>query len=131
MRLLQAIELIDPPATPFRRVRPPIVPPGAIVYLLSTLLDDNVAQLALRWRGAGHRVIAVDVLPTPKFARTTRYERVAHRLVMMERQDRVRTMSDRGVETLTWSEGDGSITREAQMRLLSRPRIAGRSGSGR
>ena len=48
---------------PFSRQRPPIVPPGALVYVLSSLLDDEAVRLALRWRGNGHRVIAVDVLP--------------------------------------------------------------------
>jgi len=47
--------------------------------LLSSLLDDQPVSLALTWLGNGHRVIA-DVLPPARFARTTRYERVAHRL---------------------------------------------------
>ena len=69
-RLLRAIEITQPSAVPFRHQRPPIVPPGALVYLLSSLLDDQAVRLALRWRGNGHRVIAVDVLPAARFART-------------------------------------------------------------
>ena len=91
-RLLRAIEITQPSAVPFRHQRPPIVPPGALVYLLSSLLDDTAVRFALRWRGNGHRVIAVDVLPAAQFARTTRYERAAHRVVMMERDDRIRTL---------------------------------------
>ncbi|MGH2873018.1 MAG: DUF58 domain-containing protein, partial [Solirubrobacteraceae bacterium] len=62
-RLLRAIEVTAPSTVPFHHQRPPIVPPGALVYLLSSLLDDQSVNLALTWRGNGHRVIAVDVLP--------------------------------------------------------------------
>jgi uncharacterized protein (DUF58 family) len=129
-RLLRAIEITQPSAVPFRHQRPPIVPPGALVYLLSSLLDDQTIRLALRWRGNGHRVIAVDVLPAARFARTTRYERVAHRIVMMERDDRIRTLNAGGVELLRWQEEDSSLPRRARLQLLSRPvRGAGRAGA--
>jgi uncharacterized protein (DUF58 family) len=131
-RLLRAIEMTQPSAVPFSRQRPPIVPPGALVYVLSSLLDDKAVQLALRWRGNGHRVIAVDVLPGARFARSTRYERVAHRLVMMERDDRIRTLQARGVELLRWPEDGSSLPRQARLQLLSRPaRDAGSAGARR
>jgi len=60
------------PRCPSGTSGPPIVPPGALVYLLSSLLDDQPVSLALTWLGNGHRVIAVDVLPPARFARTTR-----------------------------------------------------------
>ncbi len=120
-RLLRAIEITQPSAVPFRHQRPPIVPPGALVYLLSSLLDDEAVRLALRWRGNGHRVIAVDVLPAGRFARTTRYERIAYRIVMMERDDRIRTLQARGVELLRWPEDGASLPRQARLQLLSRP----------
>jgi uncharacterized protein (DUF58 family) len=131
-RLLRAIEMTKPSAVPFSRQRPPIVPPGALVYVLSSLLDDKAVQLALRWRGNGHRVIAVDVLPAARFARSTRYERVAHRLVMMERDDRIRTLQARGVELLRWPEDGSSLPRQARLQLLSRPaRDTGSTGARR
>ena len=120
-RLLRTIEITVPTALPFRRVRPPIVPPGALVYVLSSLLDDEVVHLTLRWLANGHRVIAVDVLPAARFDRTTRYERVAHRIVMMERDERIRTLQARGVELLRWSEGGTLLSRRVQLQLLSRP----------
>jgi uncharacterized protein (DUF58 family) len=120
-RLLRAIEITQPSAVPFRHQRPPIVPPGALVYLLSSLLDDTAIPFALRWRGTGHRVIAVDVLPAAQFARTTRYQRVAHRIVMMERADRIRTLQAGGVEVLRWPEENNSLPRQARLQLLSRP----------
>jgi uncharacterized protein (DUF58 family) len=131
-RLLRAVEITQPSAVPFRHQRPPIVPPGALVYLLSSLLDDTAVQFALRWRGNGHRVIAVDVLPTAQFARSTRYERVAHRIVMMERDDRIRTLQARGVELLRWPEDGTSPPLQARLQLLSRPaRHAGWTGGRR
>jgi uncharacterized protein (DUF58 family) len=131
-RLLRAIEITQPSAVEFRRQRPPIVPPGALVYLLSSLLDDQSVQLAMRWRGNGHRVIAVDVLPPAQFARTTRYDRAAHRVVMMERSDRIRTLRRRGVELLRWPEDGTTLPRQARLQLLSRPaRGAGATGGRR
>jgi hypothetical protein len=62
------------------------------VYLLPSRLDDQPVRLALTWLGNGHRVIAVDVLPPARFARTNRYERLAHRMVMMEGDDRMRAL---------------------------------------
>jgi uncharacterized protein (DUF58 family) len=119
-RLLRAIEISAPAPQTFRRVRPPIVPSGALVYLLSSLLDDESVLLAVQWLGSGHRVIAVDVLPPARFDRSNRYERVAHRLVLMERDDRIRLLRSRGVELLRWSE-DGALPVAARLALLSRP----------
>ncbi len=116
----------------FRHQRPPIVPPGALVYLLSSLLDDRSVNLALSWRSNGHRVIAVDVLPPARFARTTRYERVAHRMVMMERDDRVRILRTRGVELLRWAQASDPLPLAARLQLLSRPpRGLGSAGARR
>jgi uncharacterized protein (DUF58 family) len=120
-RLLRAIEITEPSATPFSHQRAPIVPPGALVYLLSSLLDEQAVRLAMTWRGNGHRVIAVDVLPPARFSRTTRYERVAHRVVMMERDDRIRILQAAGIELLRWSEAGTSLPRHVRLHLLSRP----------
>ncbi|HEX3617264.1 MAG TPA: DUF58 domain-containing protein [Solirubrobacteraceae bacterium] len=120
-RLMKAIEVTAPSEVSFAHQRPPIVPPGALVYLLSSLLDDQPVKLALTWLGNGHRVIAVDVLPPARFARTTRYERIAHRMVLMERDDRVRVLRARGVELLRWSEDGAALPLPGRLRLLSRP----------
>ena len=129
-KVLRAIETTAPAADRFRHQRAPIVPPGALVYLLTSLLDDRAIGLGLIWRGNGHRVIAVDVLPAPRFARSTRYERIAHRILMMEREDRIRTLHAGGIEILRWSE-DGS-PRQARLHQLSRPsRQGGREIGGR
>lgn len=130
-QLLRAIEITRPSDIPFRHQRPPIVPPRALVYLLASLLDDKAVQLALRWRVTGHRVIVVDVLPTARFARTTRAERVAHRIVMMERDDRIRTIEAHGVEMLRWAEDDTTLSRQARLQLLSRRARDARGRRGR
>ena len=131
-RLMKAIEVTAPSTVPFAYQRPPIVPPGALVYLLSSLLDDRPMKLALTWLGNGHRVIAVDVLPPARFARTNKYDRIAHRMVLMERDDRIRVLRARGVEMLHWSEEGEALPLAARLRLLSRPsRRLGSAGAPR
>jgi uncharacterized protein (DUF58 family) len=120
-RLLRAIEITAPSTVPFSHQRPPIVPQGALVYVLSSLLDDRAVDLSLVWHSKGHRVIVVDVLPPPRFAHATRYQRLAYRVVLMERADRVRLLRTRGVEFLRWPEGDSSLPRHARLQILARP----------
>jgi len=126
-KLARAIEVTAPSQVPFRHRRPPIVPPGALVYLLSSLLDDQPAELALRWLSGGHRVVAVDVLPPPRFARADRRQRIAHRMLMMARDDRIRMLRSHGVELLRWATDEGALPLAARLELLSRP--ARRGGS--
>ena len=131
-QLLRAIEVTAPSTIAAGRQRPPIVPPGALVYLLSSFLDDQPTGLALTWLGNGHRVIAVDVLPPARVARTTKYERIAHRMVLMQRDDRIRVLRERGVEFLSWSDERSPLALPARLRLLSRPaRQLGSAGSRR
>nr|MDA8291378.1 DUF58 domain-containing protein [Actinomycetota bacterium] len=125
-RVLRAIEVTEPAAFPFRRERAPVVPPGALVFLLSSFLDDAPVRLALTWRGSGHRVVAVDVLPSARFARTDRFERIAHRLVLMEREERMEVLRARGVELLRWPEDGTSLPRHVRLLLLARPARRGR-----
>ena len=131
-RLLRAIELTRPSDMPsYHRARPPILGSGVLIYIVSSFLDDEAVRMAALWAGGGHRVIAVDVLPAPRFARTTRYERIAHRIVLMEREDRIRALHAQGVDLLRWpddasSASDAStptetISREARLRVLARP----------
>ncbi|HTB08571.1 MAG TPA: DUF58 domain-containing protein [Acidimicrobiales bacterium] len=130
-QLLRAIEVTQPSSIPYRRARPPIVPPGALVYVLSSLLDDEAVRLALRWRVTGHRVVVVDVLPAARFARTTRAERLAHRIVVMQRDDRIRAFRQRGVEYLRWPEEDNVTSRRARLQILSRPTRGAMAGGRR
>ncbi|MCU1477893.1 MAG: hypothetical protein JWQ64_2586 [Subtercola sp.] len=119
-RVLRQVELTSPVGSPNIRFRAPIVPPGALIYVLSTFLDGGSARLASLWRGGGHRVIGVDTLPTARFERSNADERVAHRIVLMERADRLHELEAQGVEILRWHD-DGAEPREARLRALSRP----------
>jgi uncharacterized protein (DUF58 family) len=128
-RLLRAIELTKASNEPsYRHARPPVVGTGVLIYIVSSFLDGEAGRLAARWVARGNRVIAVDVLPAARFARITRYERIAHRIVMMERGDRLDVLRAHGVEVLRWHTGDtadtargAGVRREAALHLLARP----------
>lgn len=119
-RLLRRIAICRPSGTWLSRRRAPIVPNGAIVYLLSTFLDDDVTAIALLWRAAGHRVIAVDVLPTPLFEGSGQHTRLAYRIVMAERRRRIADMRTNGVEMFRWQEDAEQPSRIAVLRALAR-----------
>ena len=118
-RLLRRIAMSRPSGTPLSRRRAPIVSPGAIVYLLSTFLDDDVTAIALLWRAKGHRVIAVDVLPAAVFDGSATYTRLAHRIVMAERRRRIADMRANGVELMRWQEDADQPSRVVILRALA------------
>jgi len=118
-RVLRAIELTTATGTAFQRVRSPRLSPGAIVYVLSTFLDDQPSTLALGWRASGHRVIAVDVLPVRDPRELTARERLALRTVELERTLRLRQLEAGGVELLGWQD---PVSREAGLRSLTTAR---------
>lgn len=120
-RLLRRISIAKPAGTRYSpRKRAPVVPRGAIVYLLSAFLDDECASLALRWRAAGHRVIAVDVLPTPRIDVIENNTTIAHRLVMAERRRHIAVALASGVEIFRWQEDAQQPSRAAVLRTLAR-----------
>lgn len=119
-RLLRRVSVSGPTGVRLHRRRAPVVPPGAIVYLISTFLDDDVSSVALLWRAAGHRVVAVDVLPTPMFDGSANYTRIAHRIVMAERRRRIIDVRTNGVELFRWQEDATQPSRVAVLRTLAR-----------
>ncbi|UAJ77902.1 DUF58 domain-containing protein [Leifsonia sp. ZF2019] len=100
------------------RVRVPRLATGALVYVLSTFLDDQPLRLALTWRAAGHRVIAVDVLPPLRAATLTAREQVALRVVAAERAVRLERLRAAGADLLVWTSPD----RDSALRRLAAPR---------
>ncbi len=104
-RLTQRLALAQPEGEPKRRQRAPRLPSGALIIVFSTFLDEDAARLAQLWRHAGHRVVAVDVLP--RMAHDPLPPRVltAYRIVRMERGDRLVSLARTGVEVVHW-EGD-------------------------
>ncbi len=77
--------------------RTPRFPPGAIVIVTSVFMDDSIAVLAATWRRAGHPVLAVDVLPTPALDGADRETTLAARVVLAERDERLRSLTSSGV----------------------------------
>ncbi len=120
-KLFQVITLSRPTEDALQRRRAPIVPPGALIYLFSSFLDGEAARMATFWRAAGHRVIGVDVLPTPRFLSLNADSRVAHRMIAMEHDDRLHDLVASGVEIMRWREDATSESPMTALRALSRP----------
>ncbi len=103
-RIRHALALTHPEGEPMRRLRPPQIASGALVLLFSTFLDDEAAVVAATWRRAGHRVLAVDVLPTVREAHLADRERLALRLILLAREDRLAGLTDQDVELVAWRD---------------------------
>lgn len=116
-RVVHQLAVLRPEGDPRRRLRPPHVPAGSLVYLFSTFLDPEPAELAVVWRRAGHRVVAVDVLPRLREQGMDRRERLALRIVRVERQDRLADLVGAGVEVVGWAD-PGRAT--ARLQVLAR-----------
>ena len=119
-RIRHALALTRPEGDPLRRLRAPQIPSGALVMLFSTFLDDEAALVASVWRRAGHRVVAVDVLPTLRERHLGDRERLAMRMIRMAREDRLAELADLDVELVTWRDSPhvalASLARRAQRR---------------
>lgn len=93
----------------FRRTPP--VPHGSIIYVLSTFFDGAAAEIAMRWRASGHRVVAVDTLPDLDLGRLSPERGLALEVLLAERQDMLHQLRDAAVETVRWSADiDGELT---------------------
>ncbi|MFF2051952.1 DUF58 domain-containing protein [Leifsonia sp. NPDC058194] len=122
--VLRSIETTAARGAVAERVRPPRLAPGALVYILSTFLDDQPVRLALAWRAAGHRVIVVDVLPVPTTGGLAERDRIALRLVSAERDVRFQRLAAAGAELLVWASAD----RDARLKRLAAPQRRAVSG---
>ncbi|HEY9292100.1 MAG TPA: DUF58 domain-containing protein [Microlunatus sp.] len=103
-RLTMRIALAEPEGEPRVRQRPPRLPSGALIIICSTFLDDETAHLAQLWHGAGHRVLAVDVLPEPELKHAPQRLLTAYRIIAMDREDRLINLSRSGVELIGWQQ---------------------------
>jgi len=124
-RVLQQLAWLRPEGDPQTRVRPPRIPAGALVQVLSTFLDPEAAAMAAAWHRAGHTVVAVDVLPRLRMRDLDTRRRLALRLVLAERDDRLADLAASGVDVVRWVDAPAATTRLA---TLAR---AGRRGHGR
>lgn len=96
-------------ARPGRALRAPVLPTAAVVYLVSTFLDEDVAGLAVQWRSAGHRVVAVDVLPEPSHEGADEATRLASRILRLEREDRLQRLRHLDVLVVPWRDADRDV----------------------
>ncbi|GAA2848330.1 DUF58 domain-containing protein [Microbacterium arabinogalactanolyticum] len=108
----------------FRRMPP--VPHGSIIYVLSTFFDGAAAEIATRWRAAGHRVVAADILPELDEHRLSTERTLALRVLLAEREDMMHQLREAGVETMRWADDPGpqltALTRSGRVRAAGRPR---------
>lgn len=122
-RLRDVIAATGQSADDSRYRRSPVVPPGSIIFVLSTFFDGAAAQLVTRWRASGHAVVAVDVLPAPEGSRLTREQRIALRTLLAERSDILVELRHAGVEVVRWKESDVDVAlrlaalRQQRMRM--------------
>lgn len=107
-------------ASSYRR-RAPVLPPGALVFVLSTFLDDDAADLAGIWAATGHPVIAIDVLPHGDLSGLSPEQMTAHRMLMLERDDRLTVTAASGVRIVRWHDDSGE-QRSGRLYALSRER---------
>jgi len=129
-RVLRQIAATRPIGSYQASRRPPLVTQGALVFMLSSFLDDRSADAALALAASGHRVIAVDVLPPPRLDALSVERRIAHRLVMMDRAARFDRLSGAAVDQLEWGVPRVSAERDAALLALARPGRAV-AGAGR
>jgi len=100
---------------PSGSLNPPVLPTAAVVYLVSTFLDEDVAGLAVLWRNAGHRVVAIDVLPEPSLEDADEEHRLALRILRLERDDRLERLRRVDVTVLAWQDaGRDLLLRQAE-----------------
>jgi len=123
-RVRSALALTRPEGDPVRRTRAPQLPSGALVLVFSTFLDDQAAHAAAQWRAAGHRVVAVDVLPTVREHLLNDREHLALRFVRLARTDRLAALADADVELVSWRD-DPAVTLAGLARRAQR-----RAGAG-
>lgn len=108
------------------RVRPPQVPADAVVYLFTTLLDDEPLHLVRTWRAKGHPVIVVDTLPD-LYPVTENHLRIAWRITRLERDDRITALDGENVPVVRWA---GSERDRAAARFETLARTAQRHTPG-
>ncbi|WP_281268470.1 DUF58 domain-containing protein [Xylanimonas oleitrophica] len=118
-RLTHALALAAPTGTPARRLRPPQLPADAIVYLFTTLLDDEPVRLADAWTEHGTPVVVIDTLPHVRPV-PENHLRTAWQITAMERTDRVRALEARAVPVLPWAGHDRAEARRRLEALVRR-----------
>ena len=128
-RLVHGLALAHPkdPAA-VHRVRPPQLPGDAIVYLFTTVLDDEPLHLVRTWRTAGHPVVVIDTLPDLHPV-IENHLAIAWHIGRLEREDRIATLDGEGVPVVRWaaSERDHATVRFEALARAAQRHIPGRT----
>jgi uncharacterized protein (DUF58 family) len=84
---------------------PRTLPPKALVFGLTPLLDDRAARALLDLRGRGFDLVVVEISPRPFFdAPRNDLERLAHRLWTLRREALRGRFAAAGVPIATWDD---------------------------
>ncbi|WP_275003566.1 DUF58 domain-containing protein [Promicromonospora iranensis] len=127
-RLIHGLALAHPKdAASLHRVRPPQLPADAIVYLFTTLLDDEPLHLVRTWRTTGHPVVVIDTLPDIHHV-LERHLAIAWRIARLERENRIATLDGEHVPVISWA---GSRRDQATVRFEALARADQRHVPGR
>ncbi|MFD2024799.1 DUF58 domain-containing protein [Promicromonospora aerolata] len=127
-RLIHGLALAHPTdRASGHRVRPPQLPADAIVYLFTTLLDDEPLHLVRTWRTAGHPVVVIDTLPDVHPV-IENHLAIAWHIARLEREDRIAALDGEGVPLVPWA---GSERDQATVRFQALARAAQRHVPGR
>lgn len=128
-RLVHGLALAHPkdPAE-VHRVRPPQLPADAIVYLFTTLLDDDPLHLVRTWRTAGHPVVVIDTLPDVHPV-IEGHLAIAWHIGRLEREDRIAALDVEGIPVVRWagSQRDQAAVRFEALAHAARRHIPGRT----
>ena len=100
--LLYALALTAPVGVPRKLVRAPQVPADAIVYLFSTLLDDEPIRLVRALKDGGHQVLVIDTLPLVRPVAELNLD-MAWRIMRAERAVRVGRLQSEHVPLIPWT----------------------------
>ncbi|XBH22707.1 DUF58 domain-containing protein [Jonesiaceae bacterium BS-20] len=103
-RIRYSLALAQPLGAPKVRTRAPFVPSGALVYVLSTFLDETALATVASLVRSGHRVIAIDTLPTISTWSLTQRQMLAWRLTSLDRQTQLQLTRNLGVTLVRWSD---------------------------
>lgn len=105
-RIRYSLAMAQPLGAPKVRSRAPFVPSGALVYVLSTFLDETALATIASLVRSGHRVIAIDTLPTISTWSLTQRQILAWRLTNVDRQAQLALTRNLGVPIVQWSDAN-------------------------
>jgi uncharacterized protein (DUF58 family) len=123
---------VDPAGTGFepsaRAFGAHLIPPNALIIVLTPLLDERAAEMIAMLARAGRFVVAVDTLPADlRLASHGAWNAAAERLWRLDRDNTVGALREHGVAVVPWA---GARSLDEVLRLVARqatgPKVAQR-----